>query len=310
MFDRSISPDGADDGAALRLFPAIDIVLDVNTPPTLTLPNLAGVGTVEGNAIGGWTGPWLGLAATDAEDDPDPTPSCAPAAGTLLPLGPTSVSCSATDSGELTTSAAFTLVVVDTTPPQLLGVPGDSSVTTGDPTGTAFTYGTPSAVDLVDAHPVVGCLPASGSHFGPGTTTVRCSATDVSGNVARASFDVTVVYVAPHVANATWREPVAGAGDTFSATRGRTIPVKVDLSVDGEIRITGEASLQVTPCSGGPAPSIALSFGGGRWNAGLDTSALAGSCHTVAAWIDGLEAGSFRLDLRGADGLRTSSPKR
>ena len=310
LFDRSISPTGANDGGAIGSFTAIDILVDVNTPPTLTLPTLAGVGTVEGNVTGGWTGPWLGLAATDVEDDPDPTPSCAPAAGTLLPLGPTSVTCSATDSGDLTTSTSFTLAVVDTTPPQLLSVPGDSSVTTGDPTGTAFAYVTPSAVDVVDAHPVVGCLPVSGSHFGPGTTTVTCNATDASGNVARDSFDVTVTNVAPHVASATWREPVAGLGATLSANRGRTVPVKVDLSVDGEIRSTGEASLLVTPCSGGPEQSIALSFGGGRWNAGLDTSSLAGSCHTVAAWIDGLEAGSFRLELRGADSVRTTSPKR
>ena len=47
-----------------------------------------------------------------------------PDASTLLPLGPNNVTCSVTDSGGLTTSASFTLTVVDTTPPALLSVLG------------------------------------------------------------------------------------------------------------------------------------------------------------------------------------------
>jgi len=309
LFDRSISPDGANDGLALRLFPVIDIVLDVNTPPRLTLPTLAGVGTIEGNRIGGWTGPWLGLAATDVEDDPDPTPSCAPAAGALLPLGPTSVTCSVTDRGGLTTTGTFTLAVVDTTPPQLLGVPGDYSATTNDPTGMTLSYGTPSAMDGVDSHPVVGCLPASGTHVDPGTTTVMCTATDASGNAAQDSFDITVTYVSPHVATATWGEPVAGSGATFTANRARNIPIKVELFVDGVARTSGDAELLLSPCATGSGIRLALVPGNGRWNVGLDTSLLDGSCYTVTATIDGLEAGSFRLELRGGDAVRTNKGK-
>ena len=309
LFDRWISPDGANDDGALTNMTAIDIVLDVNTPPTLTLPTLAGVGTVEGNMIGGWVGPWLGLAATDAEDDPDPTPSCTPTAGTLLPLGPNSVTCSVTDSGGLTTSGTFTLAVVDTTPPALLGLIGDYSVTTNDPTGMTLFYGTPSAMDRVDSHPVVGCLPLSGTHVDVGTTTVTCTATDASGNAAQDSFDVTVIYVSPHVATATWGEPVAGPGTTFTANRGRTIPIKVELFVDGVARTSGDAELLLSPCATGSGIRLALAPGNGRWSVGLDTSALDGSCYTVTATIDGLEAGSFHLELRGADAVRTNKGK-
>jgi hypothetical protein len=309
LFDRWITPDGGNDGGALTLSTAIDIVLDVNTPPTLTLPTLAAVGTVEGNMIGGWVGPWLGLAATDAEDDPDPTPSCTPTAGTLLPLGPTSVTCSVTDSGDLTTGATFTLTVVDTTAPALLSVPGDYSVTTNDPTGMTLLYGTPSAMDVVDSHPVVGCLPANGTHVDVGTTTVTCTATDASGNAAQDSFHVTVTFVSPHVATAIWGEPVAGAGTTFTANRGRNIPIKVELFVDGVARTNGDAELLLSPCATGSGIRLALVPGNGRWNVGLDTSALDGSCYTVTATIDGLEAGSFRLELRGADAMRTNKGK-
>ena len=310
LFDRWISPDGANDGGALSNMTAIDIVLDVNTPPTLTLPTLAGAGTVEGNMIGGWVGPWLGLAASDTEDDPDPSPSCTPAASTLLPLGPNSVTCSVTDSGGLTTSASFPLRVVDTTPPALLSVPGDYSVTTSDPAGMTLSYGTPSAMDRVDSHPVVGCLPANGTHVGPGTTTVTCTATDASGNSVQDSFDVAVIYVSPHVATAVWREPVAGPDATFTANWGRNVPVKVELSIDGVVRTSGEAELLLSPCATGSGTRLTLVPGNGRWAVGLDTSALDGSCYTVTATIDGLEAGSFRLELRGADAVRASRARR
>lgn len=310
QFDQSLSPGGANDGVALRLFPVIDIVLDVNTPPTLTLPSLAGVGMVEGNVIGGWAGPWLGLSAGDAEDDPDPTASCSPIPGTVLPLGPTSVTCSATDSGGLTASATFPLTVVDTTPPELLGVPGDDTLTTDDPTGMTLLYGTPSAMDRVDSHPVVRCSPASGEHVDLGPTTVTCTATDASGNTAQDSFDVAVTYVSPHVATATWGEPVAGPDATFTARRGRNIPIKVELFVDEVARTSGDAELLLSPCATGSGIRLALVPGNGRWNVGLDTTALDGSCYTVTATIDGLEAGSFHLELRGAEPLRTGSGKR
>jgi hypothetical protein len=310
LFDRWISPDGANDDAAVSNVTAIDIVLDVNTPPTLTLPTLAGVGSVEGNTIGGWVGPWLGLAAADVEDEPDPTASCLPAAGSLLLLGPNNVTCSVTDKGGLTTSASFTLSVVDTTPPALLDVPGDYSVTTNDLTGTILQYATPSAIDVVDSHPTVDCAPAIGFHVDPGTTTtVTCTAMDGSHNAAQDSFDVTVTYVSPHVATATWGEPVAGSGATFTANRGRTIPIKVELFVDGVVRTSGDAELRLSPCAAGSATTFALVPGNGRWSVGLDTSALDGACYTVTATIDGLDAGSFRLELRGANALRTTKGK-
>ena len=309
MYHRSISPFGNDDANALRQATAIDILVDVvgNTPPSLILPAVAATGTVEGNTTGGWTADWSGLGATDLEDDPDPTATCSPAAGTVLSLGPTPVTCSVTDGGGLPASGTFAVTVVDTTAPTLTGVPSDLQVTTSDPTGTTITYPAPGATDTVDAAPTVGCLPASGSHANPGTTTtVTCTATDARNNHAEASFDVTVEYVAPHAASAAWGEPIADSGTIFSANRGRNVPVKVTLSVDGVVRTSGNAALVVTPCDGGTAVTLPLAFGGGRWNVGLDTAVLVGSCHTVTARIDGLAAGSFELQLRGAELVKAS----
>ena len=309
MYHRSILPFGVNDANAVRTSTSVDIVLDVvvNTPPTLTLPTLAGVGTVEGNHIGGWSGPWLGLGAADLEDEPDPTATCDPVAGTVLPLGPTTVTCSVTDSGGLTTRESFSLTVVDTTAPTFTNLSGDQTVPTGDPTGATLLYPPPGAVDIVDSHPVAACLPASGTHIGLGTTTVNCTATDASGNTSHGSFQYTVVYVAPHTASATWGEPVAGNGTTFVANGGRNIPIKVELFLDGVALTSGAPELIVSPCATGSGVRLALIRGNGRWNVGLDTSVLDGSCYTVTAMIDGLEAGSFHLDLRGAEPTKANS---
>ena len=306
MYHRTIQPFGADDPGAIRQLTAIEILLDVvaNTPPTLTLPTVATGGTVEADTTGGWTADWAGLVAADAEDVPAPTPTCTPAAGTVLPLGTTGVTCWVTDSGGLSAGATFGVTVADTTDPTLTGLPADQSLTTGDPSGTTLTYTAPGATDIADAAPTVGCLPASGSPIGPGTTTVACTATDASGNSAEGSFNVTVTYVAPHSASAIWGEPIAGTEPTFVANRGRNIPVKVQLFIDGVAAESGVAELTATPCTGGSSVIIPLTFGGGRWNAALDTSVLVGTCHTVAASIDGLAAGSFQLELRGAEPVK------
>ena len=280
----------------------------VNTPPTLTLPTVASGGAVEANTTGGWTADWAGLGATDAEDTPDPTPSCIPAAGTVLSIGTTSVICSVNDNGGMTASGSFAVTVVDTTDPTLTGMPANQSLTTTDPTGTTLTYTNPSATDIADDAPTVGCLPASGEHIGPGTTVVTCTATDDSGHSAEGAFSVTVTYVATQTASATWGEPIAGNGSTFVANKGRNVPVKVQLFVDGEARTSGAAILTITPCTGGTPVVVDLTYSSGRWNASLDTGDLAGTCHTVAASIDGLAAGSFRLELRGAEPTKTKAP--
>jgi hypothetical protein len=57
--------------------------------------------------------------------------------------------------------------------------------------GAVVKY-TASASDPVDGSVAVKCTPASGSTFPLGTTTVSCSAKDKAGNIASASFKVTV----------------------------------------------------------------------------------------------------------------------
>jgi hypothetical protein len=306
MWNRTLQPPGNDDAVALSRFSAVDLSVRVvenappaNTPPTLSVPASF---TVEGDTTGGWTAAWSGVGATDAEDDPDPTASCTPSAGSVLPLGTTTVSCSVEDAAGESDADTFDVTVVDTTAPVLAGMPADRSVSTTEASGAAVTYAAPTATDVVDAAPAVACSPASGSTFPVGTTPVTCTATDASQNASSAAFDVTVELDAPapgHSAAASWLEPVAGSGGTFVANRGRTIPVKVRLFVDDLERRTGDAGLTLTPCGGGTPGYVDLFWGGGRWNHALDTSRLAGSCYEVTATVDDHVAGAFTLDLRG-----------
>ncbi len=75
---------------------------------------------------------------------------------------------------------------------------------TGNETPVAFEV---SVSDDGDPHPLVLCLPASGSRFPLGTTLVRCLATDASGNSSSGSFAVTVRDPQPPVI--TWMAGVA-----------------------------------------------------------------------------------------------------
>lgn len=69
--------------------------------------------------------------ASDVQDGPL-VPTCSPSSGTRFPLGTTTVTCTATDSGGLVGSASFDVVVVDLTPP-VVTAPRDVVVITDAP---------------------------------------------------------------------------------------------------------------------------------------------------------------------------------
>jgi probable HAF family extracellular repeat protein len=92
-------------------------------------------------------------------------------------------------------SHAFLLTPSEPPPdlaPPVLTVPADFTREAVSAEGVVVTY-VASATDDVDPHPTVTCLPASGSIFPVGDTTVECIATDDSGKSASARFVVTVL---------------------------------------------------------------------------------------------------------------------
>jgi hypothetical protein len=294
LFPTTDTDPGTYDG----LNPAITFVLDVvdNTPPVLHLPSDR---TIEATSPAGATTSWT-ATATDAEDATAPPVDCDPASGSTFPLGTTTVNCSATDGGGLTTSGSFQVTVQDTTAPAWPNR-ADVDVTTADPAGAVVDIGFPTVFEAVDPNPSASCSPSSGL-FPVGTTTVRCTATDHSGNTGTMSFKVTVRYVPAVTWTALWGEPVATGGTTFVANAGRTVPVKVRLFANGVEQTRGAATLSLATCDGTAISSMAMTWSGGRWNVSLDTSALGPSgCYAATASLDGHAAGSFQIDLRGAD---------
>jgi hypothetical protein len=159
-------------------------------PPRLTVPHdLKLEATGPDGAVATYT-----VTATDP-DNPTATVTivCTPPSGSIFPLGKTTVTCTATDAAGNSSTKTFHVVVRDTTPPDLAGVPDDVTVTAPGPGGAVVSWPAPTATDLVDGAVPVTCTPASGSTFRKGKTKVTCAATDTNGNRAKASFDVSVV---------------------------------------------------------------------------------------------------------------------
>jgi len=109
---------------------------------------------------------------------------------TSYPLGPTSVTHSATDQAGLTATCTNTVTVVDTTPPVF--DPGSLSPRTvlGNCSGASVAFVPPTATDRCQVA-VVTCGALPGNHAG--ANTVLCTATDASGNTATASIIVNVL---------------------------------------------------------------------------------------------------------------------
>jgi len=110
-----------------------------------------------------------------------------------LPLGEHVIMLEVTDwAGESDSNEVrITVEGEDTTAP-VISCPGDIMVYARLPAGAAVVYEV-NAVDLCDSQVQVISSPASGSVFAPGETSVLCTATDDSGNIANCSFTVTVI---------------------------------------------------------------------------------------------------------------------
>ncbi|XP_033629051.1 uncharacterized protein LOC117291459 isoform X5 [Asterias rubens] len=82
----------------------------------------------------------------------------------------------------------------DTTPPTIdCNVElGDNYVTSADSKTMQVPFSFPRAEDNADKNPYVVCVPSSNSEFPLGTSTVKCTATDKSGNEATCDFEVEV----------------------------------------------------------------------------------------------------------------------
>jgi hypothetical protein len=181
------------------------------------------------------------------------------------------------------------VTVKDTMPPQI-ACPANLTVPCNINLLEPVTFMV-TATDNCDPAPVVTCTPASGSGFAVGTSTVKCTASDASGNQSTSSFSVTR---AP-LSFTGFLSPIAGAdttgGTSDSPVRtfkaGSTIPVKFTAACGGSPVLTGIHRLQVvhyadsttsgTPIDTTPQGSATVGdqfrLSDGQWIFNLDTKA-------------------------------------
>jgi CSLREA domain-containing protein len=166
------------------------------TPPVIS--GMPANQTLEATGPYGAPATWTAPTASDLVSGAV-SASCSAASGGTIPLGTTTVTCTATDAAGNSSSASFTVIVVDTTAP-VLSLPESFTVDATSPSGAAVTL-TVSAVDLVVGTVSVVCTPSPDSQFAIGVTTVGCTAADARGNTTAGAFDITVRSPAEMTAN-------------------------------------------------------------------------------------------------------------
>ncbi len=158
----------------------------------------------------------VAFAPTVTDNCSGATATCVPASGSAFPVGTTTVTCTAQDGAGNTSACAFSVTVNDTQAPAIV-CPADITTTAdtlaapgGGTIGSVVTYPNPTVTDGCAGSSLVGCVPASGSFFPVGATTVTCTAQDMSGNTTTCSFTVTV----NSPASVCFQDDASG--DTFS----------------------------------------------------------------------------------------------
>jgi hypothetical protein len=183
-------------------------------------------------------------SATDLLDGA-PSVNCIPASGSVFALGTTSVACTATDHAGNSSNGAFNITVQDTTGPAL-NLPANITEEATSASGATVNYSA-SATDVVNGPVAISCLPASGSTFALGTTTVNCSASDAQNNTAYGNFTITV--------QDTTAPVIAPHADVNSSLQNAAGKKKLDYSIPSTTdAVDGAGIATCTPPSGSLFP--------------------------------------------------------
>lgn len=172
-------------------------------------------------------------------------PNCAPPSGSIFPKGVTTVNCSVADASGNTANCSFTITVNDTEPPvivcpnNIIAVtvnPGDACVPVNFIVTAADNCPGVTFVCVNDANPAQ--IITSGFCFPtvPSCTTIRCTATDTSGNTAVCTFRVCVFDVRLQDDNNSLNEVLFNSftGDYVFCCNGTSICGKGVVSKKGQ----------------------------------------------------------------------------
>jgi len=164
------------------------VTVNDTQPPTVLPPPNRAVATDAGKD----TAQVTLTNATASDNAPGVKVTCSRQSGDLLPIGATTITCTATDTTGNTATGSYTITVLDGEKPTLT-VP--EPITVDAPGATAVSY--VAAADDNSGSVTTTCNPVSGTSFSPGSTDVSCTATDAAGNATAKFFTVTVRTPAP-----------------------------------------------------------------------------------------------------------------
>jgi hypothetical protein len=211
------------------------VTVEDTTPPVIAQP-----GDIEGVEATSPAGAVVAYVAPEWTDVVSGTGSaaCQPASGSTFALGTTTVACTAQDgAGNAANPVTFSIEVVDTTPPVIAAHSDIVGIEATGPGGASVTYVAPLWTDVVSGSGSATCLPASGSAFALGTTTVSCNAQDGAGNQAATETFVVVVVDTTGPSLTPMSDITVSATANSSAVATWTTPVASDL-VDGNLPVS------------------------------------------------------------------------
>ncbi len=157
-----------------------------------------------------------------------------PASGALFPVGSTVVSSYAQSPEGQSVPCTFTVTVQDKQNP-IVNCPASKVVNATSPAGTVVAFA-PTASDNCSVASLVS-VPASGSTFPIGDSSVTCTAKDGAGNVASCNFNI-------HVKGAQEQ-----ANDLIGVIGGLPIKSKLKQSLTTELNeLLSELAQSTTPC--------------------------------------------------------------
>jgi len=217
------------------------------TPRTIAHPHLALPWdiTVEAQSDDGAYVPFSASAYDDADGELPVT--CTPPSDSLFPLGTTTVTCSATNSHNISTSGTFHVTVVASSgPAPVLTLPDDITVEAENDDGAHVTF-TATAHDEHDGSVPVVCSPSSGSLFALGTTLVTCTAVNNHNKATTGTFHVTVT---PRT-----DRPVLTLPDDISVDAENGDGAHVTFTATAHDDLDGDVAVTCTPASGSLFPA-------------------------------------------------------
>ena len=163
-----------------QLITVIRSSLNITAPPDVTVEATGSTMVID-------------IGTANATHDTDTDLTISNDAPESFPVGvTTTVTWKVVDSSSVTAMANQLVTVQDTTPPTFDEAPQDLSFVFDPDVPLIVNYDSPMATDIVDDSVGISCLPASGTAFGEGATTVTCTATDDYSNSADVTFDVSV----------------------------------------------------------------------------------------------------------------------